>query len=134
MRGQCNRGRNYTVHDQGGREDDESTNDTKSRAPNCTSRRLPRIVSSRTAPDSPSSRVGLEDVPWMANCPTKKVHGGIYRQWIGGTCGLNGGCSIVARPAICNWHFTGLNCGPDKPRNRLDDKHFRDWIFVDIIQ
>ncbi len=54
-----------------------------------------------------------------------------YMQWIGGLVRNDGGCPIVARPAIGNWHFTGLNCGPDKPRNGLDDKHFRDWIFVD---
>ena len=34
-----------------------------------------------------------------------------YMQWIGGKCGLNGGCPIVARPAIGSWLFKGLNCG-----------------------
>ena len=67
-------------------------------------------------------------VPWMANCRfTAELH-----QWIDGKCGLNGGCPIVARPAIGSWLFKGLNCG--QASQRMNDKHFRDWIFVDIIQ
>ena len=44
------------------------------------------------------------------------------------------GCPIVARPAIGSWLFKGLNCGARQASQRMDDKHFRDWIFVDIIQ
>ncbi len=59
---------------------------------------------------------------------------GCPHQWIDGKCGLNGGCPIVARPAIGSWLFKGLNCGARQASQRMDDKHFRDWIFVDIIQ